>query len=46
MPRIQRDAILISYRRIELALHVVDGLRDEIETEFTVGVEIIKEACH
>lgn len=45
MSRVKRHAVLFFYGGVEGALHVVDGLRDEIQTELPVAEEVVEQAC-
>ncbi len=42
---VERDAVGVGDGGVEGGLHVVDGLRDEVETEESVGVEVVEESC-
>ena len=42
--RVEWDAVLVADGRVEGALHVVDGLRYEVERELAVGVEVVEQA--
>ena len=42
--RVERDAVLVADGWVEGALHVVDGLRHEVERELAVGVEVVEQA--
>jgi len=42
---VERHAVGLGYRWVEGGLHVVDGLRDEVEPELGVRVEIVEETC-
>jgi hypothetical protein len=44
VPRVEGHAVLVGDRRVEVALHVEDGLVDEPEVEQFVGVDVIEEA--
>lgn len=41
---VQRHAVSVEDRIVELALHLVDGGRDELETELGVGKEVVEQA--
>ena len=45
MSRVERYAVLFFYGGVEGALHVVDGLRDKIQTELPVAEEVVEQAC-
>ena len=42
--RVERDAVLVAYRRVERGLHVVDPLRDKVGLKLAVGIEVVEEA--
>ena len=44
VPRVERHAVLVGYGRVEGALHVEDGLGDEVQLEELVGVDVVEEA--
>ena len=44
MSRVERHAVLFLYSGVEGALHVVDGLRDEFQTELPVAEEVVEQA--
>ena len=44
MSRVQRYTVLFFDGRVEGALHIVDGLRDEIETELPVAEEVVQQS--
>ena len=44
MSRVERHAVLFFYGGVKGALHVVNGLRDKIQTELPVAKEVIKQA--
>ena len=45
MSRVERHAVLFFYGGVKGALHVVDGLRDKIQTELPVAEEVVEQAC-
>ena len=45
MSRVERHAVLFFYGGIEGTLHIVDGLRDKIQTELPVAEEVVEQAC-
>ncbi len=44
MARVERDAVLVADGGVKGRLHVVDGLRDEVEAELAVRVQVVQEA--
>lgn len=44
-PRIEDDAVLVLNSEIEVTLHIVDGLGNEIQAEQLVQVDVIQETC-
>ena len=44
MSRVERHAVLFFYSGVEGALHVVDRLRDKIQTELPVAEEVVEQA--
>ena len=44
MSRVERHAVLFFYGGVKGALHVVNGLRDEVETELPVAEEVVEQA--
>ena len=45
MSRVERHAVLFFYGGVEGALHVIDGFRDEIQTELPIAEEVVEQAC-
>ena len=42
IPGIKRNAICLCNSRVESTLHIVDRLRDEVETKETVCVKVVE----
>ena len=43
---VQRHPILLLHRRVEVALHILNRLRHQVQAQLSVGVKVVQETCY